>query len=436
MPDKYNFSDVFISYSRKDRDFVKRIGDALAAKGYEIWADWEDIPQTVDWWAEIKAGIDASNTFVFFVSPNSADSQVCFDEVQHAVENNKRIVPVLCESIDEDATLSKLHAAIRTHNWLNFNETERSFGENLERLFDTLTVDMDYLRQHTRYLVRAREWNDRQRNVSFLLRGTDANEAGEWIESSQNHDPKPLPIQEDYIQACLEQLEKDNELQHQQRALRFVERRTIPTFMFAFFAIWYYTWATLPAEMYHLIQPTGRALIEISFGVAFTAAIIIAVLVLYSDEMVLLRYPNSRPLRLGYSFVWNVTFGSSLSGFLQAMFFGPRLDFVTIFIATFAFGISGVLKTTFKLRGWQSFLIAFISIYAVMNITYASPNNLWGEGRIALFFFNNDTELMTIGIPMTLSIAFGMYFWPLLQDILQLMPEHIQENKIVKSMLD
>ena len=49
MPNLYNFSDVFISYSRTDEEFAKKVGHTLVERGYEIWADWEDIPQTANW---------------------------------------------------------------------------------------------------------------------------------------------------------------------------------------------------------------------------------------------------------------------------------------------------------------------------------------------------------------------------------------------------
>ena len=32
---------VFLSYSRRDQDFVRRLHDALAARDYEVWVDWE-----------------------------------------------------------------------------------------------------------------------------------------------------------------------------------------------------------------------------------------------------------------------------------------------------------------------------------------------------------------------------------------------------------
>jgi len=42
-------SDVFISYSRRDIDFVRHLFDQLQAHDREPWADWQDIPPTADW---------------------------------------------------------------------------------------------------------------------------------------------------------------------------------------------------------------------------------------------------------------------------------------------------------------------------------------------------------------------------------------------------
>ena len=51
-------SDVFISYSRRDIDFVRHLFDQLTAHDRELQADWQDIPPTADWLAEIYSGIE------------------------------------------------------------------------------------------------------------------------------------------------------------------------------------------------------------------------------------------------------------------------------------------------------------------------------------------------------------------------------------------
>ena len=70
-------TELFISYSRKDKDFVHRLHDALIAAKREVWVDWEDIPLASDWRAEIFAGIEAADAFAFIISPDSVISQIC-----------------------------------------------------------------------------------------------------------------------------------------------------------------------------------------------------------------------------------------------------------------------------------------------------------------------------------------------------------------------
>lgn len=41
-------SDVFISYSRRDRGVVERLASALEARGGSAWVDWADIPPTAE----------------------------------------------------------------------------------------------------------------------------------------------------------------------------------------------------------------------------------------------------------------------------------------------------------------------------------------------------------------------------------------------------
>jgi hypothetical protein len=40
---------VFISYSRKDIEFTKRLTGKLQESDINFWVDWEGIPPTVDW---------------------------------------------------------------------------------------------------------------------------------------------------------------------------------------------------------------------------------------------------------------------------------------------------------------------------------------------------------------------------------------------------
>src|SRR5262249_19267294 len=82
---------MFLFWSRGEiLVLAGRIFDRLKTKNREVWADGEDIPATADWWAEVQAGIEGANTFVFIISPDSVMSDVCRREIDHAIQNNKR----------------------------------------------------------------------------------------------------------------------------------------------------------------------------------------------------------------------------------------------------------------------------------------------------------------------------------------------------------
>ena len=155
-------SDLFISYSRKDKEFVHKLHDALAAQKRDVWVDFEDIPLASEWRDEIFTGIEAANSFVFVISPDSAASAVCGEEVNHAVTCKKRIVPILYREGD----YKTLNSAISSHNWIYCRDTD-SFDDAFKSLLQTLDTDLDYVHAHTRLLIRAKEWDSKQRNPSF-----------------------------------------------------------------------------------------------------------------------------------------------------------------------------------------------------------------------------------------------------------------------------
>lgn len=193
-------AEVFISYSRKDTDFVRRLHAALAGHNRDTWVDWEDIPLTADWWREVQGGIEAANAFVFVISPDSVRSDICYREIEHAVANNKRIIPLLRREVTNPEDRKAMHPAVSTHNWIFFRDTD-NFDTAFQALINALNTDLSYVRQHTRLLVRAREWENNRLNPSFLLRGDDLRDAEHWLAEAVGKDPQPLPVHAEYITA-------------------------------------------------------------------------------------------------------------------------------------------------------------------------------------------------------------------------------------------
>jgi WD40 repeat protein len=193
-------SDVFISYSRRDKDFVKRLQAALAAGKRDVWVDWEDIPPTADWWREIQSGIEAANAFVFVITPDSVRSEVCNRELDYALKNNKRLIPILNRDVTDPNDEKAMNPAIGSHNWLFFRDTD-DFDSAFAALINAVDTDLGQVRIHTRLLTRAKEWDTNNRNASFLLQGDDLTNAEAWLARGINKKPAPTDLHTAYILA-------------------------------------------------------------------------------------------------------------------------------------------------------------------------------------------------------------------------------------------
>src|SRR5262245_46527294 len=79
-----DMADLFISYPRVDREFVRRVLEVLSREHFDVWVDLEDIPPTAKWIDEILSGIESANAFVFVLSPESVASEICALELERA----------------------------------------------------------------------------------------------------------------------------------------------------------------------------------------------------------------------------------------------------------------------------------------------------------------------------------------------------------------
>lgn len=190
-------NDVFISYSCKDKAFVKKLDTYLRKLNRDPWVDWDDIHKGEDWWTSIQRGIEEADTFIFVLSPDSLASSVCRDEIEYAAQYHKRFLPIVRrESFD----IQQLHPAISRHNWLFFRESD-DFKTAFKEFLQALDTDLEYVRAHTRLLVRTLEWQNKQQDNSYLLRGTDLDDAQQWLGQGINKEPRPTDGQVSYISA-------------------------------------------------------------------------------------------------------------------------------------------------------------------------------------------------------------------------------------------
>ena len=209
-------ANVFISYSRRNKEFVQELYGALEATGREVWVDWENIPVAVDWWQEIQLGIELADTFVFILSPDSVASEVCRQEVNEAVKHNKRLVPVVYEDVQPE----QVHPELSRLNWI-FLRPHDDFEKGFKGLLEALDQDLDYVRTHTRLLVRALEWDRNDCDSSYLLRGTDLERANHYLAQGKDQEPRPTALHHQYVLASVdvEATARDAELERQRQVL-------------------------------------------------------------------------------------------------------------------------------------------------------------------------------------------------------------------------
>lgn len=188
-------ADVFISYSRKDKEFVQRLDEALKRLGREAWVDWEGILPTEEFMRAIYSAIEGADTFLFVLSPDSVASVVCMKEISHAVAQNKRMIPI----VSREVNAADVPEALAKLNWIFFRESD-DFEMATETLIGALDTDINWVRAHTRLLTRAVEWEAKARNNSFVLRGDDLRDAEQWLaQAGTDKERQPTALQTEYI---------------------------------------------------------------------------------------------------------------------------------------------------------------------------------------------------------------------------------------------
>ena len=173
MADETRKLNVFLSYSRDDLVFADQLYAALEAFGFGLTMDQRGISAGEDWQKRLGSLIRDADTVAFVLSPSSARSEMCAWEVTEAVRLGKRILPVACRALEDAKPPDKLASL----NYIFFYAEPRSdgpgFGSGLALLVKALNTDLDWLREHTRYLQRASEWDAGGRSATRLLSGPD-----------------------------------------------------------------------------------------------------------------------------------------------------------------------------------------------------------------------------------------------------------------------
>ena len=100
---------VFISYSRKDLEFVERLASDMQTAGLSVWYDLSGLEGGTQWGTEIQKAIQQSQYFLLVLSPNSLQSKWVQREFLYAENKGLKVVPLLYLPCELPMWLFDLH---------------------------------------------------------------------------------------------------------------------------------------------------------------------------------------------------------------------------------------------------------------------------------------------------------------------------------------
>lgn len=109
-------TDIFISYSKHDKDLVFSICNYLEKNGLTCWIAPRNIPPGTEYAAEIIKGIEGCKLFLLMYSDTANQSQHVLREVGRAVHRN---VPIIAYRITKAKPTKSMEYFLETIQWLD-----------------------------------------------------------------------------------------------------------------------------------------------------------------------------------------------------------------------------------------------------------------------------------------------------------------------------
>ena len=187
---------VFISYSRKDEDFAQELLAGLQLSGFEPNLDKHDIAAGENWEARLGRLIEAADSVVFVISPDSVASERCAWEVERTVTLKKRLLPIVWRRVDE----AQVPPRLMQLNYIFFDKPMMSVP-SLTALTTALKTNLGWIREHTRIGEASLRWDGRGRNDALLFRGDELAAAKAWLTNPPQYAPEPTLLNHEFIKA-------------------------------------------------------------------------------------------------------------------------------------------------------------------------------------------------------------------------------------------
>ena len=115
---------IFFSYSRVDAsEFSLKLAKDLREKGFNIWIDQLSILPASKWDTEIQKALTVSDCILFIVSATSVTSDNVLDEINYALNNKKKVFPIIIADCEVPYRVSRLQYVDFRHSYEKGLET-------------------------------------------------------------------------------------------------------------------------------------------------------------------------------------------------------------------------------------------------------------------------------------------------------------------------
>lgn len=191
-------TDIFISYARGDREWVKMLADSLREKGYSVWWD-RDIPPGVIFDDFIEEKLKVAQCIIVVWSKASTISRWVRAEASEGVTRNN-LVPVLMENIKVPLAFRHIQTADLT-DWIGqenhevlqsiFRQIEIIIRENNTKKLSNKNQDIiesNSLKENDQHEVRVhlkinKIFNDKPTQFQLII-----DKQTVWHDSLESHD--------------------------------------------------------------------------------------------------------------------------------------------------------------------------------------------------------------------------------------------------------
>ena len=197
-------TQVFISYSERDRETMEKIRNSLRRESLTVWTNTTDIQTGEDFQSAIDRGIEQTDNLVYLVSPDSVESEFVRKELDYAVSLHKRIIPVLVRETPPESIPLALQGV--QYIDLTDNVEEGDYVLDESQLLKIIHQDEAYYNEHKVFLTQALKWERQHKNPSILLRGYNLRSAEAWLKVGQKRTQhRPTALIEEFIAESLRQ---------------------------------------------------------------------------------------------------------------------------------------------------------------------------------------------------------------------------------------